>query len=48
MQLSYAPDEPQLFLSREQPEDPQFEPHARIKMAQGMVSPSSVKTTILA
>ena len=38
MQLTYAPDEPQLFLLREKSEDPQIEPHARIKMAQGMVS----------
>ena len=30
MQLTYAPDEPRLFLLREKPEDPQFEPHAGI------------------
>ena len=41
MQLTYTPDEPQLFLLREKPEDPQFEPHAGIKMAHGLVSPSS-------
>ena len=34
MQVTYAPEEPQLFWLRETPEDPQFEPHARIKMAQ--------------
>ena len=34
MQVIYAPDEPRLFWLREKPEDPKFEPHARIKMAQ--------------
>ena len=47
MQLTYAPDEPQLFLLREKPEDPQIEPHARIKMAQGLVSPSSISVSSL-
>ena len=43
MQLTYyAPDEPRLFLLREKPEDPQFEPHAGIKMAHGLESPSSI------
>ena len=41
MQLTYAPDEPRLFLLQEKPEDP-LEPHAGIKMAQGLVSPSSI------
>ena len=31
---TYAPDESRLFWSQEKPEYPQFEPHARIKMAQ--------------
>ena len=42
MQLTYAPDEPQLFLLREKPKDLQIEPHAMIKMAQSLVSPSSI------
>ena len=42
MQLTYAPDEPPLFLLQEKPEDPQIEPHAGIKMVQGLVSPSSI------
>ena len=42
MHLTYAPDEPRLFLLGEKPEDPQIEPHASIKMAQGLVSPSSI------
>ena len=42
MQLTYTPDKPRLFLLREQPEDPQFEPHAGIKIAHGLVSPSSI------
>ena len=42
MQLNYAPDQPQLFLLREKTEDPQFEPHTGTKMAQGLVSPSSI------
>ena len=42
MQLTYAPDEPRLSLLRENPEDPQFEPHAGIRMARGLVSPSSI------
>ena len=42
MQLTYAPDQPRLFLLREKPKDPQFKPHAGIKMAQGLVSPSSI------
>ena len=46
MQLTYAPDEPQLFLLREKPEDPQIEPHAGIKMTQGLVSPSSISVGI--
>ena len=40
--LTYAPDEPRLFLLREIPEDPQIKPHARIKMAQGLVSPVGI------
>ena len=40
MQLTCAPDEPRLFVLREKPEDPQIEPHAWIKMGQGLVSPS--------
>ena len=48
MRLIYAPDEPRLFLLREKPEDPQIEPHAGIKIAQGLVSPSSISViTIL-
>ena len=49
MQLTYTPDEPRLFLLREKPEDPQFEPHVRIKMAHGLVSPSfiSVAFTVI-
>ena len=39
MQVTYAPDEPQLFWLREKPEDPQYEPHAEIKMAQVLGSP---------
>ena len=39
MQVTYAPDKPQLFWLREKPEDPQFEPHARIKMAHVLGSP---------
>ena len=39
MQVTYAHDEPQLFLFREKPEDPHFEPHAGIKMAQVLGSP---------
>ena len=31
------PYEPQLFLLQEKPEDPQIEPHAGIKIAQGLV-----------
>ena len=42
MQLTYAPDEPRLFLLGEKPEDPQIEPHTGIKKAQGMVSSSSI------
>ena len=44
MQLTFAPGEPRLSLLREKPEDrdPQFEPHAGIKMAHGLVSPSSI------
>ena len=34
MQVVYALDELRLFWLREKAEDPQFEPHARIKMAQ--------------
>ena len=33
-QVTYAPDVPRLFWLRKMPEDPQFEPHAGIKMAQ--------------
>ena len=29
MQLTYVPDEPQLFVLREKSEDPQIEPHAQ-------------------
>ena len=47
MQLTYVPDEPRLFLLREKPEDPQFEPHAGIKMAYGLVSPSSISVTLV-
>ena len=39
MQVTYAPDEPWLFWLRERPEDPQFETHAGIKMAQVLGSP---------
>ena len=35
MQVTYTPGNPQLFWSLEKPEDPQIEPHAGIKMAQG-------------
>ena len=42
MQLTYASDEPRLFLLREKPRDPQFEPHAEIKMAHGLVSPVGI------
>ena len=34
MQVTYTPDEPQLFWKWENPEDSQFKPHAGIKMAQ--------------
>ena len=34
MQVTYTPDEPRLFWLRDKPEDPQFEPHAGIKMEQ--------------
>ena len=37
MQVTYVPAEPGLLWLRENPEDPQIEPHARIKMAQGLV-----------
>ena len=46
MQLTYAPDEPRLFLLWEKPEDHKFEPHAGIKMAHGLVSPASISVTI--
>ena len=39
MQMVYALDELRLFWLREKPEDPQFEPHAGIKMAQILESP---------
>ena len=42
MQLTYAPDESQLFFLREKLQDPQIEPHAGIKMVQDLVSPSSI------
>ena len=42
MQLTYTTDEPRLLLLREKPEEPQFELHAGIKMAHGLVSPSSI------
>ena len=32
---------------QEKPEDPQIEPHARTKMAQGLVSPSSISVQLL-
>ena len=38
MQVTYAPDKAWLFWLWEKPEDPQIEPHAGIKMAQGLVS----------
>ena len=38
MQVTYAPDEPRWFWLQEKPEDPQIEPRAGIKMAQGLVS----------
>ena len=34
MQVICAPDKPRLFSLREKPKDPQFEPHAGIKMVQ--------------
>ena len=39
MQVTYAPDEPRLFWLQEKPEDPQFELHARIKMAEVLGCP---------
>ena len=39
MQVTYTPDKPRLFWLREKPEDPQFDPHAGIKMAQVLGSP---------
>ena len=39
MQVTYAPAESQLFWLWENPEDPQFEPHAGIKMVQVLGSP---------
>ena len=39
MQMAYAPDELRLFWLWEKPEHPQFEPYARIKMAQVLGSP---------
>ena len=39
MQVAYALDKLRLFWLREKPEDPQFEPHAGIKMAQVLGSP---------
>ena len=38
MQVAYAPNEPLLFWLQEKPEDPQIQPHAGIKMVQGLVS----------
>ena len=38
MQVTHALDKPRLFWLRENPEDPQNEPHAGINMAQGLVS----------
>ena len=38
MHVTYTPDGPRLFWLREKPEDPHTEPHAGIKMAQGLVS----------
>ena len=38
MQVKYAPGEPRIFRLQEEPRDPQFELHARIKMAQGLGS----------
>ena len=37
--MTYASDEPRLFWLWEKLEDPQFEPHAGIKMAQVLESP---------
>ena len=39
MQVTCAPDKSQLFWLRKEPENPQFEPHAGIKMAQILGSP---------
>ena len=38
MQVTNAPDEPGLLRLWAKPEDPEIEPHAGIKMAQGLVS----------
>ena len=42
MQVTYAPDEPQLFWLWEKPQNPQFEPPVGIKMAQILGSPSYI------
>ena len=39
MQMTYALDKPRLFWIWEKLEDPQFEPHAGIKIAQVLGSP---------
>ena len=39
IQVTYAPDELWLFWLQTKPEDPQFEPHAEIKMTQVLGSP---------
>ena len=39
MQVAYALDKLWLFWLQENPEDPQFEPHAGIKMVQVLGSP---------
>ena len=39
MQVACTSDKPQLIWLQEKPKDPQFEPHARIKMAQVLGSP---------
>ena len=43
MQVAYVPDKPWLFWLREKPEDPQFEPHAGIKMVQVLGSPLYIR-----
>ena len=38
MQVTYVPDEPRFFDYEKKAEDPQIQPHAGIKMAQGLIS----------